>query len=270
MGVQDSAKVMKSEARAGFCPACGKDVPLIWYCAEDPLEIRGKTVLVQMTYCVCKVCGEVYDEPLGRDCIQKAEKQVGYETKAKSELGDYLGLAFFAFAAILAGLAAWEHPTLLAWLSVVHNALLAGVYALRRPVKGERDRPGLLLGLLAAAMPLASTPDSIPPGLMGIGLAGYGFTLWSLLLLGKSFGIAPADRGLVRGGPYRIVRHPMYLGELIFRGVMVAADLNLLNGLLLAALTIVQVARIRREERIIAGYERYEQETRWRLAPGIW
>ncbi|GIV63605.1 MAG: hypothetical protein KatS3mg045_0944 [Bellilinea sp.] len=38
---------------------------------------------------------------------------------------DRLGLAFFTFAAVVSALAAWEQPTVLAWLAAWHNAILA-------------------------------------------------------------------------------------------------------------------------------------------------
>lgn len=184
-------------------------------------------------------------------------------------LGDVIGLLFFTIATLLAGVAALENPTLLAWLSVAHNGLLAAIYARRRPAV-RTDRLGLCLGLMAAFLPLAAYPPEIPPWLLIPGLAGYLLTLWSLWTLGRSFGIAPADRGLVQGGPYRLVRHPMYLGELLFRLVLVGATLHAGNAALLLALILLQVARIRREEQIIAGYARYARTTRWRLLPGIW
>lgn len=267
-----AGKVIKSEERTGFCPECENEAQLTWYRAEEPLTVKGKVVLVEMSYYICQECGATFDDPKGQDYLAEAYKKAGAgkeKKKQKSPMGDYAGFVFFAFAAALAGLAAWEHPTLLAWLSVAHNALLAGVYAVRRPA-ARSDQRGLLLGLLAAAMPLASYPDVIPVWLMVIGLVGYGMTLWSLLSLGKSFGIAPADRGLVKGGAYRLVRHPMYLGELVYRGVMVMAEPSVPNALLMVALVVVQVMRIKREERIIAGYEGYKGETRWRLIPGIW
>jgi len=269
-----AGKVLESEERKGFCPGCENEAQLTWNRAEETVRVKGKQVLVEVSYYVCQECGETFDDPQGQDYLAEAYKKAGAGEKGKkqkqrSPIGDYAGFAFFTFAAMLAGLAAWEHPTLLAWLSVAHNGLLAGIYAVRRPA-ARSDQRGLLLGLLAAAMPLASYPDVIPTWLMVIGLAGYGFTLWSLMVLGKSFGIAPADRGLVKGGPYRIVRHPMSRGELAFRGVMVISELTILNGLLLVALVVVQVARIRREERIIAGYEVYKGETGWRLIPGVW
>lgn len=67
---------------------------------------------------------------------------------------DRLGLAFFTFAAMISGLVAWEHPSLLAWLAALHNAILGGLYARRKPAR-EYDRHGLWLGLLAALLPLA-------------------------------------------------------------------------------------------------------------------
>jgi len=42
------------------------------------------------------------------------------------------------------------------------------------------------------------------------------------------------------------------------------------NGLLLGLLVALQIARIRREERLIAGYPDYARAVRWRLIPGLW
>ena len=46
---------------------------------------------------------------------------------------DRIGLAFFTFAAVVSFLAAWEHPSMLAWLAGLHNAVLAVIYAQRKP-----------------------------------------------------------------------------------------------------------------------------------------
>ncbi len=189
--------------------------------------------------------------------------------RSKTTLGDITGLAFFTFATVMAMLAAMEHPTLLAWLSVLHNGMLVVIYAIRRPA-AQTDQVGMIFGLLAAALPLVSYPDSIPTWLLIPGLAGYALTIWSLFTLGKSFGIGPADRGLVKHGPYNLVRHPMYLGELIYRSVLVGASMNPMNGLILIVLALLQVARIRREEKVITSYAEYKEQTRWRLIPGLW
>ncbi len=188
-----------------------------------------------------------------------------------SRVKDFLGSAFFALAAVIAGFIAWQHPTPLAWLSAFHNLLLAAIYVRRRQAQ-RYDRTGLWLGWIAALLPSAvALPDQIPVWVTLFGLLAYGLIFWSLLTLKDSFGIAPADRGLVIRGPYRVIRHPMYLGELLFRGVLVACSPQLLPALaLFFALTAIQVARIYREERTIFGYRLYVGQTHWRLMPGIW
>ena len=184
---------------------------------------------------------------------------------------DRLGLAFFTFAAAISALAAWEYPSILAWLAALHNTILAGLYARRRPAR-EYDRRGLWLGLLAAVLPLAAPyPEKISLIYLVVGILGYALVIWSLVVLGSRFGIAPADRGLVSKGPYRFVRHPMYLGELVLRLALVSTSLQpyLATGLFVTLATI-QILRAVREELIIAGYPEYAGRVRFRLIPGVW
>lgn len=184
---------------------------------------------------------------------------------------DRLGLAFFTFAAVISGLAAWEHPSILAWLAALHNAILAGLYARRKPAQ-EYDTRGLWLGLLAAVLPLAAPyPEQVHPVILTIGMFGYALVLWSLLTLGTRFGIAPADRGLIVHGPYRFVRHPMYLGELVLRLALVSTSSQpfLAIGMFMA-LAAIQIFRAIREEDIISGYPAYACQVRFRLIPGVW
>ncbi len=184
---------------------------------------------------------------------------------------DRIGLAFFTFAAMVSFLAAWEHPALLAWLAGVHNAVLAAIYIRRKPPV-KYDRLGLWLGLLAAVLPMtiiSSIEMSLP--LVITGILGYFLVFWSLISLGNRFGIAPADRGLVVCGPYRIVRHPMYLGELVLRAALVAASTQVLPAAgLIIALAVIQILRAVREEQIITGYDAYASQVPYHLVPGVW
>ena len=188
----------------------------------------------------------------------------------KDAVRDRLGFAFFAFAALVAGFSAWQSPSILAWLYALHNLLLAWLYTKREPAKSY-DRIGMWLGMIAALLPTAAPGGPCPWYLLLPGLAGYGLILLSLVVLGKRFGIAPADRGLTNRGPYRLVRHPMYLGELLFRGALLFCSSQILFDLVLFAfLSSIQCLRIVREENALLGYSCYARIVRWRLIPGIW
>jgi len=190
--------------------------------------------------------------------------------KAGNHLRDILGFCFFTFATLVSAAAAWDHPSLLAWLYVTHNGLLAGCYLHRSPAKSY-DRTGLWLALVAALLPTLSTPGQIPWYGWLPGLLGYALILWSLITLGPRFGIAPADRGLTSQGPYRLLRHPMYQGELLFRVSLVFVSDQWWWGAGLALLlAVIQCWRIIREERLLEGYGCYARLVPWRLLPGVW
>ena len=178
------------------------------------------------------------------------------------------GAAFFLFAAVLAGMAAWEKPSVLAVLNTGHNLVLAFLYATRLPAQ-KTDRLGLLLGLTAAMLPVLSETNTvgITPDLAALGIAGELIVLWSLVKLGRRFGIAPADRGLVVSGPYRFVRHPMYTGELILRLALSAGSSS--AWFLIPLMLVLQALRAIREEKVITGYADYANRVRWRFLPGI-
>ena len=48
-----------------------------------------------------------------------------------------------------------------------------------------------------------------------LSIAGFTLSTLSLFDLGKSFGVSPANRGVVRSGVYRYFKHPMYVGYVI-------------------------------------------------------
>jgi len=80
--------------------------------------------------------------------------------------------------------------------------------------------------------------------------------LWLLaavLALGRCFGILPEARGLVTRGPYRLVRHPVYLGELGACAGLALTSPSLRNAIVLAALAIAQRVRMSFEERALAS-----------------
>jgi protein-S-isoprenylcysteine O-methyltransferase Ste14 len=90
--------------------------------------------------------------------------------------------------------------------------------------------------------------------------------------LGRSFGLIPANRGIVSSGLYRLVRHPIYLGYLITHIAFVVANPTLWNVALLLTADVALFARAVCEERTLAhdeAYRAYQTRVRWRVVPGL-
>lgn len=95
----------------------------------------------------------------------------------------------------------------------------------------------------------------------------------ALLTLGRSFGFAAADRGLVTAGPYAVIRHPMYTAYLLGQAGFVVQSLSIWNGAVLTLGCLCNVGRVLAEERLLVEsgeYATYRRRVRWRMIPGIW
>jgi protein-S-isoprenylcysteine O-methyltransferase Ste14 len=122
-------------------------------------------------------------------------------------------------------------------------------------------------------LPRADNPPAVQMASAAIALVGSLSIIFAVVYLGKSFSIVPQARKLVVGGPYRIVRHPLYVAEEIaIVGVLMqyawyAALLFLVVHLAL------QIRRMAYEESLLCAvfpdYEIYAQRTA-RLIPGLW
>jgi len=84
------------------------------------------------------------------------------------------------------------------------------------------------------------------------------------------------DRGhkVITSGPYRFVRHPMYLGSIVYL-IGIPLALGSLYALIPSALCIILlIIRTRLEDKTLhselEGYTEYAKNTRYRLFPGIW
>lgn len=104
-------------------------------------------------------------------------------------------------------------------------------------------------------------------------IAGTVGAIVVLFWLGRSFSITPQARGLVVGGPYRFVRHPLYLTEQIaLAGIMLRYRQPWSLGVYLVCLAL-QFVRMDYEEQVLAdafpGYSAYAKGTA-RLIPGVY
>ena len=146
-------------------------------------------------------------------------------------------------------------------------------------------RPGAVVGTFYSwAISIAGTcaPLLVAPGgvrlfhgtaplvLMAVGLA---VSISAKLFLRRSFGILPANRGVRRNGPYRLVRHPMYLGYALTHFGFLVSSFELRNLLAYVVCWTAMVLRIRAEEAILSqdpAYRSYCDAVRHRLIPGLW
>jgi len=105
-------------------------------------------------------------------------------------------------------------------------------------------------------------------------VAGVAVAIWARLLLGRDWGTRPKEEHvLVTGGPYAVVRHPLYSGAILalfgsaLTGSMVAV-------VLLAVSILFCLRRIDQEERDMLSlfpdqYPAYQSHTK-RFIPLVW
>jgi protein-S-isoprenylcysteine O-methyltransferase Ste14 len=108
---------------------------------------------------------------------------------------------------------------------------------------------------------------------LGVQLIGLVICVWSLSALGRSFGFAAADRGLVRRGPYAVIRHPIYASYVLLQLGYLLQSISVRNALVMLFTSSCNVGRTLAEERLLTNngqYDAYRAQVRWRVLPGIW
>jgi len=82
------------------------------------------------------------------------------------------------------------------------------------------------------------------------------------------------EQKVIISGPYRFVRHPMYLGILILFSCIGPALSSLFALIPSAVIDILFIIRTAKEDKMLRkeleGYRAYTQQVRYRLLPGIW
>ncbi len=136
--------------------------------------------------------------------------------------------------------------------------------------------------ILPALEVRAGGSGSFGPLAMAVGVllcaAGYGLVLWAMMantFFAKVLRMqTERDHHVVTGGPYRYVRHPGYLGAILFElgTPLVLGSRWALLPVLVGSLAML--IRTGMEDRVLQrelpGYADYAARTRWRLLPGVY
>lgn len=108
---------------------------------------------------------------------------------------------------------------------------------------------------------------------MGLGLI---LRSYSVIILNKFYTLGSLDQQeLIQKGPYRIIRHPGYLGTILCWGAAGLAMENYIVFIIgVVILTLAYSYRIHSEEKMLIlrfgdRYKVYQKRT-WRLVPGVW
>ena len=161
---------------------------------------------------------------------------------------------------------------------LITETMMVILVLFRRTAKNLSMRPGdwviafavTCLSLLARPFPGQSHAwDSVAIILTMLGLSTQ---LISKYTLGRRFGVVAANRGLCMSGPYRLVRHPIYMGYVLLHTGFFLLNPTLWNLCVFATLYMLQIPRILAEERLLGqdpDYQQYMGKVRSRLIPGV-
>ncbi|MDM9621762.1 isoprenylcysteine carboxyl methyltransferase [Rhizobium sp. AC44/96] len=149
---------------------------------------------------------------------------------------------------------------------------------LRRPTKtlsrNPRDWAFTAIGTFCPLLVAPSAAEPIAPIAVALffTIAGFFLQISAKLALRRSFGLAPANRGVKIGGPYQLLRHPMYAGYLLTHIAFLTVHPSIWNLLVYSTCLVAQCFRILAEERILgedAAYRDFAKSTRYRLIPFV-
>lgn len=135
--------------------------------------------------------------------------------------------------------------------------LVTCLYFTRAPAKMRAPTLITALSVLLSGIPLFYQSDlTVSPCVplaftWSLLVAGNLLAIWGIASLGNAFGIGPAFRTVVRDGPYRLLKHPIYTGY-------VAAELGFLlmypnrwNASVFTAAALAYIFRAKLEERVL-------------------
>jgi protein-S-isoprenylcysteine O-methyltransferase Ste14 len=221
--------------------------------------------------------------------MKRAPALVGVQSRAydvsapaRRDLLDLAGkvaiVALFTMMAVRLGMDFLETGRVTGLLLLGSEALVVVLTVFRRDALAiDRSLRARVLTAIALMGPPLVRPAHVEPLAsealtVGVSAIGLLIVIAGKMSLGRSFGLMPANRGIVSSGLYRFVRHPIYLGYLVTHAAYVAANPTVWNLAVLVVADVGLMARAVCEEGTLArdpGYVAYQGRVRWRVVPGL-
>jgi protein-S-isoprenylcysteine O-methyltransferase Ste14 len=163
-------------------------------------------------------------------------------------------------------------------LLLVSESLVVVLTVLRRRASIVDRSPGaVVVTAISLAGPVllrtAQGPGLLPDlATVAVSAVGLIVVIAGKMTLGRSFGIAPANRGVVIAGPYGFVRHPIYAGYVLTHVGFACAYPTGWNVALVVLTDAALMIRALYEERVLAKdrmYQTYCRRVAWHVVPGV-
>lgn len=196
--------------------------------------------------------------------MAQESKLIGPVNSYRADPSGWIGSVIMLMFASVAGYR-WHTSGLIFFGLLIVRDLAAAWFLISRMPSKEKTNSRLseILAYVSSAWPfIYLSPMNYLPyaGLISSVLAIIGFTISTLALfdLGSSFGVSPANRGAVRTGLYRYIRHPMYSGYVISELGFIF--INPLNAIIWIISVWLYFARTKLEDRVLKSKEIYNNQ----------
>jgi protein-S-isoprenylcysteine O-methyltransferase Ste14 len=145
-------------------------------------------------------------------------------------------------------------------LALAYFTMLVVLYSVRLPKRGTDQRLGVVFiaftgtftAIAAGFLPGGERRDWLVLPADIVATLGLAYSVWGLAYLRRSFSIVPEARRLVTGGPYRLSRHPVYLGEIVTLIAITLPSAGWPGALAVAYFIGCEILRMRWEEKVLA------------------